>query len=116
MLFRSRVARVARPLGRAAVVVGVGMDTYSLAREANQSRRTGNWNNTAVEGARIAGGWGGAYAGAKTLGVAGATIGAFGGPVGIAVGGAVGGIIGGVGGYWAGSNLARMGAESALNH
>lgn len=102
-----KTMKIAKPLGRAALVVGAGLDAYSLGKEVRQSAKTGNWKNTSVEGARIAGGWAGAYAGAEAFGAAGATIGVIGGPVGIAVGGAVGGFVGGALGYWGGSSAAK---------
>lgn len=109
-----RVMKVAKPLGRAAMVVGAVVDGASLYREARTSARTGNWKNTEVEGARIAGGWTGAWAGAEAGGTLGATIGAFGGPVGIAVGGAVGGFVGGALGYWGGSKAGQAVANRVI--
>ena len=101
-----RTLRAAKPLGRAAVVVGAALDGASLYQQVQVSRKTGDWSNTAQEGARIAGGWTGAIVGAKTLGTAGAAIGTvIGGPIGTVVGGAVGGLIGGAAGYFAGSSL-----------
>ncbi|WP_446403492.1 hypothetical protein [Coleofasciculus sp. C1-SOL-03] len=70
-----RAMKYAKPLGRGALAVGAGMDAYSLGTEINQSVQTGDWDNTVVEGSRIAGGWAGAYGGAKALGAAGAGIG-----------------------------------------
>lgn len=103
-----QVLKGLKPLSRGAMVLGAGMDAYDLGREAHQSMQTGEWGNTAYKGAEIAGGWAGAYAGAKSLGAAGAGIGtAVGGPVGTVVGGAIGGIAGGVGGYLAGTELAK---------
>lgn len=100
--------RALKPLSRGAMVVGAGMDAYDLGTEAHQSMQTGDWSNTAAKGTEIAGGWAGAYAGAKSMGAAGAGIGTFlGGPVGTMVGGALGGIIGGIGGYMAGSKFGQ---------
>lgn len=99
-----RTLQAAKPLGRAAVVVGAALDGFSLAKEVQASRKTGDWSNTAQEGARIAGGWTGAVVGAKAAGSAGAAIGTLIAPgIGTVVGGAVGGLIGGAVGYMAGS-------------
>ena len=65
--------KMVKPLARGEMVVGAGMDAYSLGSEAIKSSQTGEWDNTVDEGARIAGGWAGAYAGAKSLGTAGAS-------------------------------------------
>lgn len=101
-----RAMKYAKPLGRGALAVGAGMDAYSLGTEINQSVQTGDWDNTVVEGSRIAGGWAGAYGGAKALGAAGAGIGTLIAPgIGTAVGGAIGGLAGGALGYFGGSAL-----------
>ena len=101
-----RTLQAAKPLGRAAVVVGAALDGASLYEQVQLSRQTGDWSNTAQEGARIAGGWTGAVAGAKLAGTAGAAIGTFIAPgIGTIVGGAVGGLIGGAVGYMAGSGI-----------
>lgn len=101
-----RTLQAAKPLGRAAVVVGAALDGFSLAKEVQASRKTGDWSNTAQEGARIAGGWTGAVVGAKAAGSAGAAIGTLIAPgIGTVVGGAVGGLIGGAVGYIAGSSV-----------
>ena len=104
--------KMAKPLARGAMVVGAGMDAYSLGSEAVKSSQTGEWDNTVDEGARIAGGWAGAYAGAKGLGTAGAAIGTAIAPgLGTAIGGAVGGLAGGIGGYLAGSSAGQWLAD-----
>ena len=101
-----RTLQAAKPLGRAAVVVGAALDGFSLTKEVQASRKTGDWSNTAQEGARIAGGWTGAVVGAKAAGSAGAAIGTLIAPgIGTVVGGAVGGLIGGAVGYIAGSGV-----------
>ena len=101
-----RTLQAAKPLGRAAVVVGAALDGFSLTKEVQTSRKTGDWSNTAQEGARIAGGWTGAVVGAKAAGSAGAAIGTLIAPgIGTVVGGAVGGLIGGAVGYIAGSSV-----------
>ena len=50
-----------KPLSRGAMVVGAGMDAYSIGSEVNQSMNTGEWQNTIDETARVASGWTGAY-------------------------------------------------------
>ena len=101
-----RTLQAAKPLGRAAAGVGAALDGFSLAKEVQTSRKTGDWSNTAQEGARIAGGWTGAVVGAKAAGSAGAAIGTLIAPgIGTVVGGAVGGLIGGAVGYIAGSSV-----------
>jgi hypothetical protein len=103
-----RMMKYAKPLGRGALFAGAAMDGYSLGSEINQSRQTGNWDNTIVEGSRIAGGWGGAALGAKGGGTLGATIGTFIAPgIGTAIGGAIGGLAGGALGYFGGSSLGK---------
>lgn len=103
-----RVTKVAKPLGRVGMGLGVAMDGYSLASNVNQSMHTGNWSNTVQDGSRIAGGWGGAWLGAKAGGALGASIGSFICPgLGTAIGGALGGLAGGIGGYWGGSKLGK---------
>ena len=104
--------KMIKPAARGAMVVGAGMDAYSLGSEAYQSSQTGEWDNTIDEGARIAGGWAGAYAGAKGLGTAGAAIGTAIAPgLGTVIGGAVGGLAGGIGGYLAGSSAGQWLAD-----
>lgn len=62
--------------------------TVFLAKEVQASRKTGDWSNTAQEGARIAGAWTGAVVGAKAAGSAGAAIGTLIAPgIGTVVGG-----------------------------
>jgi hypothetical protein len=101
-----RTMKYAKPLGRAALAAGVAMDAYSLGSQINQSRKTGDWDNTIVEGSRIVGGWGGAALGAKGGGTLGATIGTFIAPgLGTAIGGAIGGLAGGALGYFGGASL-----------
>ena len=95
-----------RYLGYAGMVYGAYTDGTSLYNEFQISRTTGNYSNTAWEGARIGTAWTAAAAGA-TLG---AKIGAWGFAAGPIVGGIttlLGGAIGGGIGYFAG--------ESAVN-
>ena len=100
-----------KPMARGAMVVGAGMDAFSVGNEARQSMDSGNWDNTIDEGARVAGGWAGAYAGAKGMGALGAGIGTMIAPgMGTIIGGALGGFLGGVGGYMGGSALGQWAA------
>ena len=100
-----------KPAARGAMVVGAGMDAYSIGSEAHESMQTGDWDNTIDESARVAGGWAGAYAGAKGMGALGAGIGTMIAPgMGTIIGGALGGFLGGVGGYMGGSALGQWAA------
>lgn len=78
-----------------------------LGSEIYKSVETGNWSNTREEGARIAGGWTGAWAFGKAGIATGALAGSVFGPVGTAAGAVVGGVVGGIGGYWAGSKAGK---------
>mgnify|MGYP001271165881 CR=1 FL=1 len=101
-----------KPLSRGAMVVGAGMDAYSIGSEAQQSMETGDWQNTIDETARVASGWTGAYMGAKGLGTLGAGIGTMIAPgIGTMIGGGLGGLIGGAAGYFGMSSLANWATE-----
>jgi len=104
--------KAVKPAARGAMVVGAGMDAYSIGSEAHQSMQTGEWDNTIDETARVAGGWTGAYAGAKGLGALGAGLGTMIAPgIGTMIGGALGGFAGGVAGYMGGSALGSWAAD-----
>jgi RHS repeat-associated protein len=91
----ARGARAA--LGRGLVVVGAGMDIYTVAT-----------SDTPIQtGAEKVGAWAGAYGGAKAFGAGGAAIGSFAGPIGTAVGGVGGAIVGGVAGYFFGEKAVQ---------
>ncbi|AGY60498.1 hypothetical protein [Gloeobacter kilaueensis] len=112
-----KTLKAAKPLGRAALVTGVALDTWSLGNEISESVQTGNWDNSIVEGSRIAGGWAGGWAGAEAGGGLGATIGTVIMPgLGTVVGGAVGGLIGGAVGYFSGSEVGKTIAEKATGY
>ena len=101
-----------KPLSRGAMVVGAGMDAYSIGSEAHQSMETGEWQNTIDETARVASGWGGAYMGAKGLGALGAGLGTMIAPgIGTMIGGGLGGLIGGAAGYFGMSSLASWATD-----
>ena len=94
------------------LLASVALDSYSFGTEINHSLETGIWCNTFREGSRIAGGWGGAYVGAQTLGTAGAAVEtAIASGIGTAIGGTTGAIIGGVLGYFGGSHLSQAAAS-----
>ena len=96
-----------KPAARSAMFVGAGMDAYSIGKEAHESMQTGEWDNTVDQAAHVAGGWAGAYAGAKGLGALGAGLGTMVAPgIGTMIGGALGGFVGGMAGYMGGSALA----------
>mgnify|MGYP002010767231 CR=1 FL=1 len=99
--------KAVKPAARGAMIVGAGMDAFSIGKEANQSMQTGEWDNTINRTAHVAGGWAGAYAGAKGLGALGAGLGSLVAPgIGTMIGGALGGFVGGMAGYMGGSSLA----------
>ncbi len=79
---------------KALIAVSIAVDAYRLGAAINYGMDTGDWSAASVEGAEIAGGWGGAWLGAE----AGAYLGASAGPVGIVVGGVIGGVVGGIAG------------------
>lgn len=85
--------------GRALAVVGAVMDGVSVTKEVQSSLKTGNWDNTGKEVAKVAGGWLGAAA-------AGAAVGAVSGSIVPGLGNVAGFIVGavaGAAGYWLGS-------------
>lgn len=81
---------VLRGIGKATVVLGLALDTYTLVTAAPDER------GGAIGG--VAGGWGGAFAGAA-IGTAICP------GVGTVIGGVIGGIAGGLAGEWAGHEL-----------
>jgi hypothetical protein len=107
------IMRGAKVVGRGMMVVGAVIDGASLTNEVIISRKTGNWENTAKEGTRIAASWGMAAVGAKAGAAGGAAFGAavgsvvpiLGTAVGAAAGAVVGGLVGGAAGYFAGSKI-----------
>jgi len=100
-----------RALGIAGLVYGAVTDSRSLYKQYQIGKQSGNFGNTYREGARIAGGWAGAFivgeagaaAGAYVGGLIGSVVPVLGTGVGAAVGGFIGGAIGGIVGYNAGS-------------
>ncbi len=85
-----RGARSLRYGGRVLLVAGVALDAYSIVTAEKRVRQT----------ARVVAGWGGAYAGCKIVGTAGAGIGTIVEPGGgTAVGGLAGCVLGSIGGY-----------------
>jgi len=98
--------RALKPAARGAMLVGAGMDAFSIGQEAHESMQTGDWENTIDQTAHVAGGWAGAYTGAKALGALGAGLGSFILPgIGSMIGGGIGAFTGGALGYWGGSSL-----------
>lgn len=89
-----KASRYFRYGGRLLVVVGVGMDVYSIVTASKPIRRA----------SEVVTGWAGAWAGCEVFGGAGAAGGTAVAPgPGTAIGGVGGCIIGGIGGYWLGS-------------
>lgn len=101
------VARFMGTAGRAVQVVGVVLTAYDLSVAADQSFKAKSVKPISAEVVRQAGGWGGAAAGFKVGGIAGAALGIETGP-GAVVTGLVGGIIFGAAGYF--------GADSVADH
>jgi YD repeat-containing protein len=107
------IMRGAKVVGRGMMVVGAVIDGASLTNEVIISRKTGNWENTAKEGTRIAASWGMAAVGAKAGAAGGAALGAtigsvvpiLGTAVGAAAGAVIGGLAGGAVGYFTGSKI-----------
>lgn len=101
--------RAIKPIARKATFIGAGMDAISLGQEVHESSQTGDWSNTVERGSEIAGGWAGAWAGAKGLGALGAGAGTAIAPgIGTVIGGALGAFAGGVAGYMGGSALGGL--------
>jgi hypothetical protein len=107
-------------------VVGATTDAISLTQEVVTSTQTGDWENTAKEGTRIATSWalaaawgkGGAALGFTLGGTLGTAVPVIGNAVGAAAGTVVGGLVGGVAGYMAGSEAVNQGwsyAKSGYN-
>ncbi|RVU37138.1 LysM peptidoglycan-binding domain-containing protein [Rheinheimera riviphila] len=92
-------------VGKASLVTGVALDSYSLGTEINTSLETGNWGNTYQESARIGGAWTGAWVGAKAGAAVGAGFGSFIPVVGTTAGALVGGVAGGIYGYVKGGEI-----------
>jgi hypothetical protein len=95
-------ARYFKYAGRALVVAGAAMDAYSIVVAKKRIRQV----------AKVAAGWGGAWAGCKIVGAGGAAIGSAIPGAGTAGGGIVGCAVGGIGGYVGGSWV----AEKAYDH
>ena len=89
-------AKALKSANKILLPVAVGLDAYSIYNADDKAR----------EATRVAGGWGGAWAGAKVLGVTGAAVGSIVPGPGTAIGGFVGSLIGGIGGYSVGSEIA----------
>lgn len=92
----------ARTLGQGLSFIAIGLDIRNLYHEYQNSRISSDYSNTYQAGARIAGGWIGAY----TIGSVGAEIGMLScaslSPYGSAVCGVVGGFAGSIIGYYGG--------------
>jgi hypothetical protein len=79
--------------GRVLLIVGIAMDVYSIVEAKKRWRQV----------LRVAGGWGGAEAGAVIVGEWGAELGSVEPGGGTAAGGIAGGIVGGIFGYFGAS-------------
>ena len=94
-----RNVRAMGNVGRAVQVVGIVLTAYDLSVATDQSFKAKSVKPITAEIVRQAGGWGGAFAGFKVGGIAGAALGIETGP-GAFVTGLVGGIIFGTAGYF----------------
>ncbi len=101
----AKFLRGANMVGKGLSVVGAGLDAYGLYKQAEQSSKTGDWENTAKEATRIGAGWAAAAGGAQV----GAAWGTAAGPVGTVVGGLIGGAVG----YAVGSGAIEHGWDAA---
>lgn len=108
-----KVTKALKGLGRSAAAVGVVMDGMSLHAAYVQSQENDNYEPLLDEGARVFGGWSGAYALGAALGRAGAFAGAKVGPTPYLkslfslVGGVVFGAAGSIAGYNSGGKFAQ---------
>jgi hypothetical protein len=82
-------ARYFKFAGRVLMVVGIAVDVYSVVVAEKKVRQV----------AKVAAGWGGAWAGCEGLGALGAGWGSVEPGGGTAVGGVLGCVVGGIGGY-----------------
>ena len=111
-----RMGRIARVAGYGVNGAAVGLRFYQWYYDEISTREL------VTEAASVAGGFAGAWMGAKVGGLSGAQIGGAAGSVlgpagatvGAAAGGTVGAIVGAVGGGWLGQNYADQGIRSVL--
>ena len=103
----ARGLRFARTGGRVLLIVGVAVDAYTLTQSAVQSAHSGTPRPLLAQAVRVAGSWGGAWAGAKLMCAGGALATSETGP-GAVVGCIVGGAIGGFAGYYGADWIADM--------
>ncbi|WP_170304313.1 glycine zipper family protein [Duganella radicis] len=94
-----KVAKIATGAGRVVQVLGIVLTAYDLKQASEKSFKAKSVKPISAEVIRQAGGWGGAVAGFKIGGVAGAALGIETGP-GAVLTGLVGGLIFGTAGYF----------------
>ena len=94
-----KVAKIASGAGRVVHVLGIVLTAYDLEQASEKSFKAKSVKPISAEVIRQAGGWGGAIAGFKIGGVAGAAVGIETGP-GAIITGLVGGIVFGTAGYF----------------
>lgn len=120
---KGKGATVTRGLGRAAVVVGVGVEACATVKriQATEEAYAEGLLSAQERGVRHAeavggaiGGTIGGYAGATVGAVGGAAAGSFAGPAGTAGGGVGGGIAGGMAGGYLGDAIGRMLGRSTI--
>jgi len=93
--------------GKAFIIVGVFVDSYTLTSSVIKSIEQGSPNPAVAETIRVVGGWGAAWAGAKVGAAGGALLGIETGP-GAALSAIAGGIVGGFAGYFGADWIADM--------
>lgn len=103
----ARGLRYARIGGRIFLVVGVAADAYALGDAFSESIEKGTPRPVLAQAVRVAGSWGGAWAGAKLMCAGGALATAETGP-GAVLGCVVGGAVGGFAGYFGADWIADM--------
>lgn len=112
----AKILQAAKMAGHAGMVLGAAMDGISLYQAYQNSKASGDYDPVFNEGARIIGGWSGAY----VVGSAGARAGAALclplGPKGMALCATVGAIGGSLLGYFGGGALAQTAQEHQALH
>ena len=112
----SRILQAAKIAGRISMVTGVALDGMSLYQTYQTSKQSGNFDPVFNEGARIIGGWAGAYALGTASGELMATLCLPCGPIASAVCGVTGGIAGSVLGYLGGGELLKNAQQNKSIH
>jgi len=104
-----KILKIGKTVGRGLTAVGGAIDGFRLHQAYNKGKEVDDYSGFFQEGARIIGGWSGAFALGKVSAAAGAAIFAPTGPIGMAVGSLGMGLAGSVAGYTAGGAIAEKG-------